>query len=233
MTGICYDLHIHSCLSPCASDDMTPANIAGMASIKGLSLIALTDHNSGRNLKVMSEAAAEFGLSFIPGIEVTSTEEVHILTYFKNVEDAVCFGEFLYDALPDILNRPEIFGHQIVMGKDDQPMDELPKLLLQATPFSLDEISRLVREAGGCSVPAHINRTSFSVCSNLGFMPPGLFRAAEVSADLPCPTVDSSLYILHSSDAHSLGDISEPIHHLDFIHNSTDFVDFINKTDLK
>jgi hypothetical protein len=231
MTGGYYDLHIHSCLSPCASDDMTPSNIAGMASLKGLSLIALTDHNCGRNLPAMAQAAAEFGLTFIPGIEVTTVEEVHVLTYFHDSDTALEFGDMIYESLPDIANRPEIFGHQVVMGDDDKPTGELPKLLLQASPFSIEEIVRLTRNTGGCAVPAHINRTSFSVMSNLGFMPHGLFSTVEVAAALPCPPLDESIFIIHSSDAHSLGDISEPIHRLYFLHNSSEFVDFLKYFD--
>ena len=223
-----YDLHIHSCLSPCASDDMTPANIAGMASIKGLSLIALTDHNCGCNLMPMAAFAAQFGLVFVPGIEVTTLEEVHVLAYFAKTADAAGFGELLYDSLPNIVNRPEIFGRQLIMDIDDCPSGELEKLLLQATPFSIDEISKMVRKAGGCTVPAHINRPSFSVLSNLGFIPPNLFGAVEVTKDLSCPSIDPSLYRLHSSDAHALGDIAEPAECLDSITKPADFVDLFN-----
>lgn len=227
MTGGYYDLHIHSCLSPCASDDMTPANIAGMASLKQLSFVALTDHNCGRNLPAMAHAAAEYGLTFLPGIEVTTAEEVHVLTYFRDVKAALEFGDMVYASLPDIANRPEIFGRQVVMNENDEPVCELPKLLLQATPFSIEEIVRRTQEAGGCAIPAHVNRASFSVLANLGFMPPGLFRAAEVSPDLPCPPLDDALYILNSSDAHNLGDISEPHNLLSNIHNPSEFIDFI------
>jgi len=227
MTGGYYDLHIHSCLSPCASDDMTPASIAGMASLKQLSFIALTDHNCGRNLPAMARAAEEYGLIFRPGIEATTSEGVHVLPYFRDVRAALEFGDMVYASLPDIANRPEIFGRQIVMNENDEPVCELPKLLLQAAPFSIEEIVRRAQEAGGCAIPAHVNRTSFSVLSNLGFMPPGLFRAAEVSPDLPCPPLDDALYIFHSSDAHQLGDISEPRNLLSNIHNPSEFVDFI------
>lgn len=113
------------------------------------------------------------------------------------------------------------------MNENDEPTCELPKLLLQAAPFSIEEIVRRAQEAGGCAIPAHVNRTSFSVLANLGFMPPGLFRAAEVSPDLPCPPLNDALYILHSSDAHNLGDISEPHNLLSNIHNPSEFIDFI------
>ncbi len=223
-----YDLHIHSCLSPCASDDMTPANIAGMAHLKGLSLIALTDHNAAHNLQAMAKAAAEYGLIFIPGIEVNTSEEVHVLTYFADVDAAVTFGETLYDALPDIQNRPDIFGNQIIMDESDNIKGRLSKLLLQAVPFSLDDILRMAKAAGGCAVPAHINRDSFSLLANLGFLPPKLFGCVEVAKGLPCPDLDSNLTVLHSSDAHELGAISEPIETLSGIFNAKDFIDFVN-----
>jgi hypothetical protein len=223
-----YDLHIHSCLSPCASDDMTPANIAGMAHIKGLSLIALTDHNAGHNLPAMAQAASEYGLIFIPGIEVNTSEEVHVLTYFADVDAAVTFGETLYDALPGIQNRPDIFGNQLMMDEAENSKGTLDKLLLQAVPFSIDDIVKMAKAAGGCAVPAHINRDSFSLFANLGFLPPGLFRCVEVAKGLPCPELNSGLMVLHSSDAHDLGAISEPIEVLNDINSGKDFVQFVN-----
>lgn len=223
-----YDLHIHSCLSPCASDDMTPANIAGMAHIKGLSLIALTDHNAGHNLPAMAKAADEYGLILIPGIEVNTSEEVHVLTYFADIDTAVAFGQTLYDALPDIANRPHIFGNQLIVDEADRRIGSLSKLLLQAVPFSLDDTVRMVKAAGGCTVPAHINRDSFSVLSNLGFLPPGLFGCVEVSKSLPCPELNGAYKILYSSDAHDLGSISEPIETLNNLNNAKEFIDYVN-----
>lgn len=223
-----YDLHIHSCLSPCASDDMTPANIAGMAHIKGLSLIALTDHNAADNLPAMAKAAAEHGLIFIPGIEVNTSEEVHVLTYFVDVDAAVTFGKTLYDAMPDIQNRPDIFGNQLIMDASDNTKGTLSKLLLQAVPFSLNDIVRMTKASNGCTVPAHINRDSFSLLTNLGFLPPGLFGCVEVAKSLPCPNLDGSLKVFHSSDAHDLGTISEPIETLNGISNAEQFVYFVN-----
>jgi len=223
-----YDLHIHSCLSPCASDDMTPANIAGMAHIKGLSLIALTDHNSGRNLPAMAKAAAEYDLIFVPGIEVTTSEEVHVLTYFKDVGAALDFGETLYASLPNIPNRPDIFGNQFIMDENDAVAGTLKKLLLQAVPYTLDDVAEMAKAAGGCAVPAHINRDSFSVLANLGAMPHGLFPFAEVAENIPCPPLHERCHILHSSDAHDLGAVSEPVHALEGVSSAREFVDFVN-----
>ena len=220
-----YDLHIHSCLSPCADDDMTPQNIAAMARLKELTLVALTDHNCAKNLTAF--ASASEGLSLVPGIEVTSSEEVHVLAYFDNIDAAEHFGELVYDSLPDIANRPEIFGNQIIMDIDDSALGQVDKLLLSATNFSLEEIKDAVWQLGGCAVPAHINRESFSVLSNLGFLPPGLFKCVEVSLKSLCPPIDPNLFVLNSSDAHRLEDISEPIHSLANVFNAADFIQFL------
>jgi PHP family Zn ribbon phosphoesterase len=223
-----YDLHIHSCLSPCASGDMTPANIAGMAHLKGLSLIALTDHNTGGNLPAMAKAAARYGLLFVPGIEVTTSEEVHVLTYFPDVSTAVCFGDKLYDSLPDIQNRPDIFGKQLIMDENDNITGTLPKLLLQAVPYSVDDIVRMAKETGGCAVPAHINRDSFSLLANIGFIPSGLFRCIEATKSLPCLELSGNYHVFYSSDAHDLGNISEPLETLSGIETTREFIDFVN-----
>ena len=113
------DLHIHSCLSPCADDDMTPANICGMASIKGLDAIAVTDHNCARNLPYVKEAADAFHIILLPGMEITTREEVHVLGYFPTVEVAMEAGEFFASHLPPMKNRPAFFGRQLVVDTDD------------------------------------------------------------------------------------------------------------------
>ncbi len=223
-----YDLHIHSCLSPCASDDMTPANIAGMAHVKGLSMVSLTDHNCGRNLPAMAKAAKTNGLVFVPGIEITSREEVHVLAYFDDVDTAVEFGERMYASLAPVPNRPKIFGRQIQMDMHDGMAGEVDKLLLTATSYTIDDLASMVRKHGGCAVPAHINRDSFSVFSNLGYFPENLFQCAEVSNQSPLPAMPPGLCMLRSSDAHQLEDISEPVFFLHDILSASDFVLFVN-----
>lgn len=212
MVTLYSDLHMHSCLSPCGSDDMTPANIGGMAMIKGLQMIALTDHNTAGNLPTMQKVADAYGLLLIPGIEITTKEEVHLLGYFPDVKTAVDFGEFLRGHLPPKKNRPSLFGNQLVMDEDDNVIREEDALLIGATDLSLEQLSRLVREAGGVPVPAHINRGSNGLLVNLGMMPPDIeFTAVEVWRALPCPhTPQEGRVVLHSSDAHYLGDILEP-----------------------
>ncbi len=221
-----YDLHIHSCLSPCASDDMTPANIAAMAHLNALSIISLTDHNTGGNLTAMQKEADNNNLIFIPGIEVTSKEEVHILAYFSDLDKAINFGSLTYSALPDIKNRPGIFGNQIVMNDKDEKEGVLDKLLLQATPYSLDELEKMIRAREGCAVPAHINRESFSLLSNIGYIPP-VYKCVEIVKFLCCQPIDNNLKLLYSSDAHNLKSLAGASCYLPDIHNAKDFISYL------
>ena len=191
---------------------MTPANICGMAALKGLQMIAVTDHNSARNLPAVKACCDAYGLLMIPGMEITTREEGHLLGYFETVEQALDFSEFLRPHMPSKKNKPQFFGNQYVMDEDDNPIAEEEPLLISATDLSLAELTRIIRERGGVPVPAHINRGSNGLLVNLGFMPEGLdFTALEVWRALPCPQdVQIGKVILHSSDAHYLGDMLEP-----------------------
>ena len=205
------DLHIHSCLSPCGDDDNTPANICGMAALKGLQMIAVTDHNTARNLPAVQKCCDACGLLLIPGIEITTREEVHVLGYFPTVPAAAAFGEMLKEHLPKKKNKPSFFGHQYVMDEEDRILDEEDALLMGATDLPVGEVARLVREAGGEPVPAHINRGANGILINLGFIPEEpAFTAVEVWRALPCPLEpQEGRTVLYSSDAHYLGDILE------------------------
>ncbi len=207
------DLHIHSCLSPCGDNDMTPGNILGMAVVKGLDAVAISDHNAARNLPAAQKIADAYGLLLVPAIEITTKEEVHMLGYFPDVDTAVEFGAMLKEHLPKKKNKPSFFGEQLVMDEDDQVIDTEDALLIGAADLSLEECAAQVREAGGVPVPAHINRGNNGLLINLGFMPPEpAFTTVEVWRDLPCPleTLDGK-HVLHSSDAHYLGDIQEQV----------------------
>ena len=145
MEPLFYDLHMHSCLSPCGDDDMTPNNLVNMAALKELDVIALTDHNCSRNLPAAQAVAEQAGLLFVPGIEVNTAEEVHMLAYFEDVEQAVAYGEEIYASLPDIPNCPSLFGNQYVMDSQDEIVGTVDKLLLNACGFSLDRAAELGR----------------------------------------------------------------------------------------
>lgn len=205
------DLHIHSCLSPCGDEEMTPGNILGMAVVKGLDAVAIADHNTARNLPAAEKIAEAYGLLLIPAIEITTKEEVHMLGYFPDVKTAVEFGEMLKTHLPKRKNKPSLFGEQWVMDEDDQVIDHEEALLIGATDLPLEECARLVHEAKGVAVPAHINRGSNGLLINLGLMPKEPeFATVEVWKHLPCPLEPlDNKHVLHSSDAHYLGDIQE------------------------
>ena len=210
------DLHIHSCLSPCADDDMTPANICGMAHIKGLDAIAVTDHNTARNLPFVKEAADYYGLILLPGMEITTKEEVHLLGYFRDVDTAVEVWEIFSSHLPPMKNKPDYFGNQLVMNTDDEVVDVEERLLIGATDLDLAECTKIIRDHGGAAVPAHINR-GHGLLVNLGLFPEEpVFPVVEVRPELP---VNEKLIVgkrrLWSSDAHHLGDILEAVSELD------------------
>ena len=210
------DLHSHSCLSPCADDDMTPANICGMAHIKGLDAIAVTDHNTARNLPFVKEAADYYGLILLPGMEITTKEEVHLMGYFRDVDTAVEVGEIFSSHLPAMKNKPDYFGNQLVMNTDDEVVDVEERLLIGATDLDLAECTKIIRDHGGAAVPAHINR-GHGLLVNLGLFPEEpVFPVVEVRPELP---VNEKLIVgkrrLWSSDAHHLGDILEAVSELD------------------
>ena len=117
MNMLFYDLHIHSCLSPCGDGDMTPANIAGMAAVKGLDVIALTDHNSCRNCPAAMRHAEALGITLIPGMELTTSEEVHVVCLFPSLEAAMDFDSYVYAHLLPVKNRPDIFGEQLILDE--------------------------------------------------------------------------------------------------------------------
>ncbi len=206
------DLHIHSCLSPCGDNDMTPGNILGMAAVKGLDIVAISDHNAARNLPAAQKIADAYGLLLVPAIEITTKEEVHMLGYFPDVETAVDFGAMLKEHLPPKKNKPAFFGEQLVMDEDDQVIGQEDALLIGATDLPLEECAARVRQVGGVPVPAHINRGNNGLLVNLGFMPSApAFTTVEVWRHLPCPLEPlENKHVLHSSDAHYLGDIQEP-----------------------
>ncbi len=205
------DLHIHSCLSPCGDDDMTPWNLVGMAKVKGLDVIALTDHNCALNIPSAMVAGQAYGVEVLPGIEVTSREEVHVLAYFPTAEAALAFGDTVYAHLPAVKNREDLFGKQSIRGLDDEPAGSMDRMLIGATDLTLAQISDLVKQHGGIDVPAHINRGVNSLLVTLGLMPPlPQYPVVEVAASVACPSYAlQGRLVLHSSDAHRLEDIAE------------------------
>ena len=212
---IAVDLHIHSALSPCADDDMTPNNITGMAALKGLDLVAVTDHNTCGQLRAVVQAAANYGVSVLPGMEATTREDVHVLCYFPRVEAAEAFGEKLEASLPKVKNKPAFFGNQLYYNELDEVTGQREHLLLVSSRFSLEQMAATAWELGGIAVPAHINKGANSLLPVLGMIPKGLNApAVEVFGDEDLGSITFGRKVLHSSDAHQLGAILEPVSHL-------------------
>ncbi len=221
MIPLCYDLHIHSCLSPCGDDDMTPANIVGMAAVKGLDVIALTDHNSCRNCPAAMYHGEKYGVTVIPGMELTTQEEVHVICLFPTLEDALSFDAFIYKKLLPVPNREDIFGKQQIMNEKDEIVDTVDNLLISAASVSFDDVFSLVSAFRGTAYPAHVDKTSTSLLSNLGFVPPGsTFSCAEFHDFSHLHQIRrehpyfEKCNVICCSDAHYLEDIHEPEHQL-------------------
>ena len=166
-----YDLHLHSCLSPCGDDDNTPNNIAGMASLCGLNIIALTDHNTCKNCPAFYEAAKRYGLIPIAGMELTTAEDIHVVCLFEELENAMAFDSKIDKRRIKIENRTDIFGNQYILDGEDNIIGEEKYLLPNATTVSLEEVPELVKGFGGISYPAHIDRQSNGIISVLGTFP--------------------------------------------------------------
>ena len=214
---VAVDLHMHSCLSPCGDMDMTPNNIVNMCKLKGLDMIAVTDHNTAGQLPPIKLIADALGIGLLPGIELTTAEDAHMLAYFRTVDEALAFSEEIYAHLPSIKNKPDLFGVQAYMNDDDEIVCEEPKLLISALDLSVNELFRRVTELGGLAIPAHINRGANGILQALGFLPPDIpFPALEVSIGLPLPHKGiPDVKQLHSSDAHYLENIFERVEFLD------------------
>lgn len=221
MIPLYYDLHIHSCLSPCGDDDMTPGNIVGMAALKGLDVIALTDHNSCKNCLAAVQHGEEYGITVIPGMELTTAEEVHVVCLFSDISKALEFDSYIYEHLLPIKNREDIFGRQQLMDTNDRETGIIEKLLISATDISFDKVFSLVKGYNGIAFPAHIDKTTTSLISNLGFVPPDSnFICAEIRDFKNLHRIQKehpyflSCKMLSNSDAHYLQDINEPKYQL-------------------
>lgn len=214
-----YDLHIHSCLSPCADDDMTPGNIAGMAAIKGLNLLALTDHNTCKNCPAFFKACRQMGIVPVAGMELTTAEDIHIICLFEHLEDAMAFDEEVSRHLTPIKNRPEIFGNQWVLDDEDEIIGEVEPLLISATDLWLDDALDLARRYRAHVHPAHIDRESNGMVAILGNIPEEYgFHYFELNDRQNLSKYETYIPVSHRSnilvcsDAHHLWDINEAEH---------------------
>ncbi len=214
---IYYDFHIHSALSPCGDKDMTPNNIVNMAAIIGLDAIAISDHNSVGNVRAAMKIGEQVGVKVVAGMEVETAEEIHVLTLFNTIEAAEEVAKKVYESLPDIKNRPDIFGNQYYMDEDDNIVGEEEKLLISPTSIQVEDLFTLVKSVGGIYYPAHVDRHSYSILTNLGFIPEELEvdgieiskKVSDMSAYLDSRPDLKKYSVLRNSDAHYLTDIAE------------------------
>lgn len=222
-----YDLHLHSCLSPCGDNDMTPYNLVNMAKILGYDIIALTDHNSTKNCRAAVLAGEKAKITVVPGTELCTSEEIHVVCLFPNLENAENFGAYIENHVPKIKNRPEIFGEQRVMDSEDTVLKNEELLLTAASFISIDSVPGLMKEFGGVCFPAHIDRNSYSVISALGIFP----KELDVSALELTPNANEKEYlekypatmgklILRNSDSHYLENMPMPRNIIELKENS-------------
>jgi predicted metal-dependent phosphoesterase TrpH len=205
------DLHIHTCLSPCSDLEMSPQNIAQQARSRDIAVLGICDHNSAENTPALMEAGRRFQLCVLPGLEVTSEEEVHVLALFDRVEAALDLQRAVYSLLPGE-NDAEAFGTQAVVNVEGEVLEFNSKLLIGATELSLEEVVRRIHLLEGLAIASHIDRESFSLLGQLGFIPKGLdLDALEVSPRMTLDEArakfDTDLPLVTASDAHFLKDI--------------------------
>lgn len=205
------DLHIHTCLSPCADSAMAPTAIIQQAKIRGLDIIGVCDHNSTENVSAVKEAGGRENIFVLAGIEISSREEAHIMGFFDNDSRLKKIQEAIYGNLPG-KNDEKRFGEQIVVDEYDRPLGSNDKLLIGATSLSVERIVDLIHGAGGLAIASHIDRESFGIIGQLGFIPEGLgLDAVEVSKNCGPDKIEEykkyGLPMVKFSDAHFLADI--------------------------
>ena len=222
-----YDLHIHSCLSPCGDNDMSPYNLVNMAKIFGYDIIALTDHNTCKNCGSAMKIGEKIGITVVPGMELCTSEEIHNVCLFPTLDKAMAFSDYIYGTLPPVKNREKIFGEQLIMDCEDGIIGKEEILLTTASSVSISELDELVKKYGGVSYPAHIDRNSYSIISSLGDFPYEvesrcfeLTPKAKAEDYLEKYPATKGRLIIRSSDAHYLTNMREPEFMIDLPENS-------------
>lgn len=209
------DVHLHTCLSPCAEITQSPKRVVERAYEKGLNLIFITDHNTAANAKAAMITSEKYeGLRIYPGMEITTREEVHVLSLFEKIEDAVKMQEKISLYLPDAFYEKEI-KEQIIANENDEVEGYYGKSLFSAVDLSINEIIEMIHENTGIAIAAHIDRPSFSVISQLGFIPDDCrFDALEISPNMSMEEAGKyfgeylgKYRFIKGSDSHSLNTV--------------------------
>lgn len=210
------DLHIHTVLSPCADLEMTPANIVNRSKEKGLQIIGITDHNSTKNALLVKKLAQKAGIFVLTGAEITTKEEVHCLAFFEFENQLKQFQQFLDKNITVIPNPDGYFGYQPVVDENDNIIELIPNYLPAALKSSINEIQLKVDSLDGIFIPAHVDRPSNGLFSQLGFIPPGLkFDALGISSFnsekhvRKHHVIHKEIALIRNSDAHYLNQIGE------------------------
>ncbi len=206
-----YDLHMHSCLSPCADSDMTPANIAGMSYISKLDIVALTDHNSSKNCPAFFKAASSYGIIPIAGMELTTSEDIHMVCLFEQLKAALDFDESLNPYRLKIKNNTSVYNPQRVMDEEDKIIEVVENLLSPSVMLTIEDAYEMATSMGAVCYPAHVDRQSNSVIAILGDLPEDIpFNCAEFAHEQNIdefiknyPSLSGKRVIL-GSDAHAL-----------------------------
>jgi len=176
------DLHIHTCLSPCGELEIYPRRIVERALEAGLDIVAVTDHNTAENTAATVRAAEGTRLTVLPGMEIASAEEVHILGLFETLDDILPVQDEVFRGLPDTPPRAPFIKDQVIVDAEDGVTGFSPHFLMAATRLDVREVVDLIHGHGGLAIASHIDRPAFSIISQLGFVPPDLeLDALEVS----------------------------------------------------
>ena len=209
------DLHIHTCLSPCGDLKMTPQKIVQQAVNKKLNIIAICDHNSTENVSAVAKVAEGKNITIIPGMEVCTQEEIHMLALFENIEAAFEMQAKVYDKLQG-KNNPEVFGMQVIGNEFDEVLGFNERLLIGAVDMSIEEVVNGIHKLNGLAIASHIDRESYSVIGQLGFIPETLrFDALEISLNISIEEAQKrfseyqTYTFIQNSDAHVIEDIGK------------------------
>ena len=204
-----YDLHMHSCLSPCGADDMTPNNLVHMAALAGLQVIALSDHNTTKNVPAAAAVGKTAGVLVVPAMELTTKEDIHVLCLLPSVACAEQFRQYVYERLPQRKNHPKVFGHQYVMNEMDEILEEESQILSFGAEIGIYEVKELLDQYEGLAIPAHIDRASYSLIGVMGLVDPEMgFSVYETTIDCDQQALMEKYQFsggfISNSDAHDL-----------------------------
>jgi 3',5'-nucleoside bisphosphate phosphatase len=208
------DMHLHTVLSPCADLDMSPAKIIQQAVRKKLDIIAVTDHNSTRQCRLTCQIGERYGITVLAGAELNTKEEIHCLAFFENTDKADLFQRVIDRNLGMIINKPGVFGHQLIVDEDENILEEENRLLSASLHLGIEELADVVHQLDGIFIPAHVNRQYNGIYSQLGFIPSGLnAEALEITRNhryagfLEEHPEICRYCLVTNSDAHSLEQI--------------------------